>query len=129
MLPHLPPDTPVPDAPVSVRPLLIDAGRAAGHRVVLLSIEDWGAWADLRFARIAGAGAPPLTRRIPAAPDWQVWIDGTPAEIIDVAGRGERSFSNGEVRLRPAPRPLARLRVRARLTPDEAIDVEFDVPA
>lgn len=129
MLPHLPPDTSVPDAPVTVRPLLVDAGRAAGHHLVLLSIEDWGAWADLRFARIAGPGAPPLTRRIPAAQDWQVWVDGIAAEIIDVAGRGERSFSNGEVRVRPAPSAGARLRVRAALTPSEAIDVEFDVPA
>jgi len=33
------------------------------------------------------------------------------------------------VRLCPAPRAGARLRVRASLTPSEAIDVEFDVPA
>jgi hypothetical protein len=128
MLPHLPPGTPVPEHPVAVRPLLVEAGAAAGHRVVLLSLEDWGAWADLRFARLATPGASPLTRRMPAAPDWAVWVDGTPAEVIDVAGRGERAFSNGEVRFRPSPRPGAQLRVRALLAPGAGIDVTLDVP-
>jgi len=124
--PHLPPDVSAPERPVAVRPLVTDVGEAAGHRLVLLSIEDWGAWADLRFARIATEGAAPLARRIPLAVDWTITVDGAPAEVLDVAGRGDRSFSNGEVRIRPVPQPGSRLHVWARLAP--GADVEVDIP-
>jgi len=129
MRPHLPDDLSAPSAPVTVHALLVDAGEAAGHRLHLLSIEDWGAWADLRFARIATPGAPPLARRIPMATDWHVAIDGVRAEIIDVAGRGDRAFSNGEVRLRPAPPAGSTLHLRAELAPGAWIEAEFVVPS
>jgi hypothetical protein len=129
MLPHLPRDVTVPLLPVAVRPLIVELGEVVGHRLLLLSIEDWGMWADLRFARIATPGASPLARRIPLAADWQVWLDGEPAEVVDVAGRGERVFSNGELRIRPAPRPGSRMRLRARLSGEGTIDTELDVPA
>ena len=128
MQPHLPPGVTAPEHPRAVRPLLVDVGEAAGHRLVLLSIEDWGAWADLRFGRIATPGAAPLARRIPLATDWAIDIDGEPAEVVDVAGRGDRSFSNGEVRIRPAPGPGATLRLRARLAPDAEVGTELIVP-
>lgn len=128
MQPHLPPDVNAPAHPVAVRPLLIEVGEAAGHRLLLLSIEDWGAWADLRFGRLATAGAPPLARRIPLAADWRVLIDGEPVEIIDVAGRGDRAFSNGEVRIRPAPAPGSRMHLKAQLAPGATVEVELDVP-
>ena len=128
MQPHLPPGVSAPEHPRAVRPLLVEVGEAAGHRLLLLSIEDWGPWADLRFGRLATPGAPPLARRIPLATDWQVWIDGAPAEIVDVAGRGDRGFSNGEVRIRPAPAPGSRLRLRALLAAGAAVETEFDVP-
>lgn len=128
MRPHLPPGMSAPEHPVAVRPLLVPLGEAAGHRLVLLSIEDWGPWADLRFGRIADPGAAPLARRIPLATDWQVLIDGRPAEVLDVAGRGDRAFSNGEVRIRPAPTPGSRLQVSARLTPGATIGTELVVP-
>lgn len=95
---------------------------------MLLSVEDWGAWADLRFARIAAPGAAPLARRIPLANDWEVRIDDVPAEIIDAVGRGDRSFSNGEVRIRPAPVPGVPLTVRARLAPGAAVETTIVVP-
>ena len=117
-----------PERPHAVRPLLVDVGEAAGHRLVLLSIEDWGPWADLRFGRIATPGAAPLARRIPLATDWEVRIDGEPAEVLDVAGRGDRTFSNGEVRIRPAPGPGATLRLRARLAPDAEVETDLVVP-
>ena len=129
MLPHLPPGVSAPERPRAVLPLLVDAGVAAGHRLVLLAIEDWGPWADLRFGRIATEGAPPLARRIPLATDWEIAIDGVPAEILDVAGRGDRGFSNGEVRVRPAPQPGSTLRVLALLAPGAAVEVETVVPA
>jgi hypothetical protein len=126
--PHLPSDVTAPERPVAVRALITDVGVAAGHRLVLLSIEDWGPWADLRFGRIATPGAQPLARRIPLATDWSVSIDGQPAEILDVAGRGDRGFSNGEVRIRPSPQPGSRLRLRAQLAPGAEVDVEVEVP-
>ena len=128
MQPHLPPGVSAPERPVAVRPLLAEVGEAAGHRLLLLSIEDWGPWADLRFGRLATPGAAPLARRIPLATDWMVSIDGVPAEIVDVAGRGDRSFSNGEVRIRPAPSAGARLRVEAQLTPGATVATEIVVP-
>jgi len=129
MRPHLPEGIAVPAGPVAVRTLLVEAGEAAGHRLLLLSVEDWGAWADLRFARIATAGAPPLARRIPLATDWHIEVDGVSVEVLDVAGRGDRAFSNGEVRLRPAPPPGSTLRVHATLAPGASIDVELVIPA
>jgi hypothetical protein len=128
MQPHLPPGISAPERPVAVRPLLAEVGEAAGHRLVLLSIEDWGPWADLRFGRLATPGAAPLARRIPLATDWMVSIDGVPAEVVDVAGRGDRSFSNGEVRIRPAPSAGSLLRVEAQLAPGATVATEIVVP-
>jgi hypothetical protein len=101
--PHLPPDVPLPPQPLRVVPLLADLGEAGGHRLVLLSLEVWDGWADLRFARIDVGAERPLPRRVPPAASWQVTVDGGPAEVLDAVGRGDRTFSNGEVRLRPAP--------------------------
>jgi len=126
--PHLPPDVSAPLHPVAVHPLLVTAGDAAGHRMVLLSIEDWGGWADLRFGRIATAGAAPLARRIPLASDCEVSIDGVSADVFDVAGRGDRGFSNGEIRFRPAPAPGSTVRMRAQLAPGADVTAEFTVP-
>ncbi len=128
MRPHLPADVSAPDHPRAVRPLLVEVGEAAGHRLLLLSIEDWGPWADLRFGRLATPGAPPLARRIPLATDWEVLLDGHPAEVVDVAGRGDRAFSNGEVRIRPAPGPGTTLRLRATLAPGATVETEVIVP-
>lgn len=128
MPPHLPPGVEAPDRPRAVRPLLVEVGEAAGHRLLLLSIEDWGPWADLRFGRVATPGAPPLARRIPLATDWEVHLDGVPAEVVDVAGRGDRGFSNGEVRIVPSPAPGTRLRLRATLAPGATVEVELEVP-
>ena len=91
-------------------PLGVELGAAAGHRLVLLSLELWPDWADLRFARLE-AGGPPLARRVPAAPAWRVEADGRPLEVVEVVGRGDRAFSNGEARLVPAPHGAAELAV------------------
>jgi hypothetical protein len=128
MQPHLPPGVTVPVRPAVVRPLVVEIGVSAGHRLLLLSIEDWGSWADLRFGRVATPGAAPLARRIPLATDWQVWIDGRPAEVFDVAGRGDRSFSNGEVRVLPAPPAGSILRIETQLTPGTTVATEVQVP-
>jgi hypothetical protein len=77
---------------------------------VLLSIEDWGHGPTCASVGIAT----PVRHRSRAAsrspPTGRCGSTG-PAEVIDVAGRGDRSFSNGEVRIRPRTPPGSRLRV------------------
>ncbi|MEX0868065.1 MAG: hypothetical protein WD011_00190 [Nitriliruptoraceae bacterium] len=99
--PHLPDGVTV--AAVGVVPLDLDVGVRRGHQLRLLSLERWDGWADLRFARIDTGDGMRLTRRVPPADAWTVHIDGQPAHVYDTVGRGDRSFSNGEVRVVPSP--------------------------
>jgi len=115
--PHLPDDLSVPDAPVRVVPLTADLGVTAGQRLILLSLEVWPQWADLRFARIDVGAARPLPRRVPPVAAWTVTCDDEPLEVVDAVGRGDRNFSNGEVRLRPVPPAGATLHVRVEVVP------------
>jgi hypothetical protein len=114
--PHLPPDVPAGPSPQRVVPLGCDLGTAAGHRVHLLSLEVWPGFADLRFARVDEGDGLPLKRRVPPAAAWTVTVDGAPLEVWEAVGRGDRRFSNGEVRLRPAPPAGARLTVEVALS-------------
>ena len=100
-----------PPVPRRVDPLLADLGTVEGHRVVLLSLEVYDRWADLRFARIAEDPTRPLPRRVPAAEAWTVRADDSALAVVDAVGRGDRDFSNGEVRLAPPPAPGAVLDV------------------
>jgi hypothetical protein len=115
--PHLPPNVPLPPSPRRVVPLLADLGSAGGHRLVLLSLEVWDGWADLRFARIDEGADRPLPRRVPPAGAWSLTVGGRTVEVLDAVGRGDRTFSNGEVRFRPAPEEGAELHVRVEVTP------------
>lgn len=115
--PHLPSDVPMPPAPLGVLPLGVDLGAAAGHRVVLLSLELWTGWCDLRFARIDLGSERPLPRRVPPAEAWLVVADGQQIEVLDAVGRGDRAFSNGEVRLRPLPSGTTRLQIAVQVVP------------
>jgi hypothetical protein len=125
--PHLPPEVPLPPRPVRVVPLLEDLGTAAGHRVVLLSLEVWDGWADLRFARIDEGADRPLPRRVPPAGSWQVRAGDRALEVLDAVGRGDRAFSNGEVRLRPAPAPGETVHVRVEvLAGTPALETSFE---
>lgn len=92
-----------PPTPHRVVPLVTDLGTVAGHRLVLLSVEVYGTWSDLRFARIDVAGERPLPRRVPPSEAWQVTGPDGPIEVLDAVGRGDRAFSNGEVRLAASP--------------------------
>lgn len=85
--------------PHRIVPLLADMGTVAGHRLVLLSLEVYDGWTDLRFARIDVAAERPLPRRVPPPDAWSVQLDGDELEVLDAVGRGDRAFSNGEVRL------------------------------
>ncbi|WP_052666271.1 hypothetical protein [Nitriliruptor alkaliphilus] len=115
--PHLPPDVPTGARPERVVPLLHDLGEVAGHRLTLLSLEVWPGFADLRFARVSAGADRPLPRRVPPPGAWRIAVDGEPAEVWDAVGRGDRDFSNGEVRLRPAPQPGAEVHVSVDLLP------------
>lgn len=91
-----------PAVPRRVVPLLTEVGHVAGHRLVLLSLEVYDAWTDLRFARIDVGAERPLPRRVPPTEAWSVvGATGRVYVVEDAVGRGDRTFSNGEVRLRP----------------------------
>lgn len=113
--PHLPDDLHGPPRHRGVVPLGLDLGTVAGHRLVLLSLEVWTDWADLRFARIDVGAERPLPRRVPPLDAWRIAADGRALEVLDVVGRGDRSFSNGEVRMRPVPAGGATLSVEVDL--------------
>ena len=116
---HLPPEIALPPTPHGVVPLGIDLGSVAGQRVVLLSLEVWDGWADLRFARVDVGATTRLTRRIPPVEAWSVTADGEPLRILDAVGRGDRTFSNGEVRLVPSPALDATLEVSVEVVPGQ----------
>ncbi|HSK22666.1 MAG TPA: hypothetical protein VK906_05805 [Egicoccus sp.] len=115
--PHLPDGLGVPAAPVRVVPLTVDLGAVSGQKVVLLSLEVWPQWVDLRFARIDVGADRPLPRRVPPVDAWRVTSDGEPLEVLDAVGRGDRHFSNGEVRLAPVPAEGASLDVSVTVVP------------
>lgn len=112
---HLPGSAGRPPRPRGVVPLDLDLGVTAGQRIVLLSLERWDGWADLRFARIDVGADAPLPRRVPPVDAWSITADGEPLEVTDAVGRGDRAFSNGEVRLVPAPPAGAHLQVGVRV--------------
>jgi hypothetical protein len=127
--PHLPPELPRPVRAVRVLPLDLDLGVCAGHRLLVRSLEVWDGWADLRFARIDEGAPRPLPRRVPPVAAWEVRVDGDPLAVLDAVGRGDREFSNGEIRLHPAPAPGSRLELRVELVPGEpALVGSVDLP-
>lgn len=91
-----------PPTPQRVVEVVTDAGEVAGHRLVLLSLEIYDAWMDLRFARIDVGAERPLPRRVPAPEGWRVHGADGDYTVVDAVGRGDRGFSNGEVRIVPA---------------------------
>jgi len=116
--PHLPYDAPFPPVPGGVVAIGVELGTAAGHRLTLLSLERWQGWADLRFARVDIAGQQRLARRVPPKEAWTVRVDGEEIEVFDAVGRGDRWFSNGEVRIVPTPAVGARIDVEVELATD-----------
>ena len=127
---HLPHGAAMPPVPGGVVPLMTDLGTIAGQRLVLLSLEVWDGWADLRFARIDVGASVRLARRVPPAEAWSVTADGLRLEVVDAVGRGDRGFSNGEVRLVPPPPPGTTLEVTARVVPgSEPLRAAVPLPA
>lgn len=123
-------DQPWPPRPVRVIALDVDAGSIAGHRLWVRSVEDWGGWMDLRVARVDELGARPLPRRLPPPDAWRAWLDGEELTVADAVGRGDRRFSDGELRLRPGlPDGDCTLTVTAELLPGEVLRVDLRLPA
>lgn len=117
--------------PTRVVPLVTSLGATDGHHLVLVSIEDYGDWFDLRFARADLGATRPLPRRVPPADAWQLSdAAGTPYEVLDAVGRGDRRFSNGEARVRPGlPDDGTALTVVVRLRDDaDPLTGTVDVP-
>ncbi len=118
-----------PPRPVRVIPLDIDAGSVAGHRLWVRSVECWGGWMDVRVARVDEEGQRPRPRRLPPPDAWQAWLDDQPLTVADAVGRGDRRFSDGEVRLRPGlPAAGGTLTLHAELLPGELLRVVCVLP-
>lgn len=118
-------------SPRRVVPLMTELGMVAGHRFVLLSIEDWAGWFDLRFARIDTAGNQTLPRRIPPAHAWVIDdLTDRVYTVDDAVGRGDRHLSIGEVRVVPGlPDGATSLQVEARVLGNgPALRARVDVP-
>lgn len=117
-----------PPRPRRVVPVDADAGTVAGHRLWIRSIEDWGGWMDVRFARVDEEGVKPLPRRLPPPDAWRAWLDGEELEVADAVGRGDRRFSDGELRLRPGlPDRDCTLTVLAELLPGKLLRVDLRI--
>ncbi|HEV3013523.1 MAG TPA: hypothetical protein VG499_09630, partial [Actinomycetota bacterium] len=80
--------------------------REAGMRVVLISLEIWSGWLDLRFAMLPGSSS---GGRMQWLLDWQVDDDaGTTYEKAGMATGGGRQLHVTQLSFRPAPPEGAR---------------------
>jgi hypothetical protein len=91
---------------VRVVPVAREVHREAGMRVVLISLEIWSGWIDLRFARLPGSSS---GGRSQWPLDWQVDDDvGTTYEKAGMATGGGRLLHVTQLGFRPAPPEGAR---------------------
>jgi hypothetical protein len=86
---------------VRVVPVAREVHREAGMRVVLISLEIWSGWLDLRFAMLPGSSSGGRTQWLV---DWQVEDDaGTTYEKAGMATGGGRQLHVTQLGFRPAP--------------------------
>jgi hypothetical protein len=91
---------------VRVVPVAREVHREAGMRVVLISLEIWSGWLDLRFAMLPGSSS---AGRMQWLLDWQVSDDaGTAYEKAGMATGGGRQLHVTQLGFRPAPPEGAR---------------------
>jgi hypothetical protein len=91
---------------VRVVPLAREVHREAGWRVVLISLEIWSGWLDLRFALLPASSS---AGRQQLLVDWQVADDvGTNYEKTGLATGGGRLLLVSQVGFRPGPPEGAR---------------------
>jgi ClpA/ClpB-like protein len=93
---------------VRVVPLAREVFRSFGYRVVLISLEVWSSWLDLRYALLP-ADAPPGSTPGEIVLDWQVTDDaGTAYELSGLASSGARLLRVHQFSFMPAPPADAR---------------------
>jgi hypothetical protein len=88
---------------VRVVPLAREVHRGYGHRAVLISLEIWSGWLDVRFALLPEdpPAAPPVADVVLT---WQVADDlGTAYELTGLASSGGRRLRVHQLGFRPAP--------------------------
>ena len=91
---------------VRVVPVAREVHREAGMRVVLISLEIWSGWIDLRFAMLPGSSS---GGRMQWLLDWQVGDDaGTTYEKAGMATGGGQQLHVTQLGFRPAPPEGAR---------------------
>jgi hypothetical protein len=91
---------------VRVVPLAREVHREAGWRVVLISLEIWSGWLDLRFALLPGSSSAGVRQLLV---DWQVADDvGTSYERTGLATGGGPFLHVSQVGFRPGPPEAAR---------------------
>jgi hypothetical protein len=107
---------------IRVVPLAREVFRGSGHRVVLISLELWSGWLDLRLALLP-EDAPPGSMATDIALDWQVTDDaGTAYELCGLASSGVRLLRIQQFSFMPTPPTDAR---RLTLTATDADGVEL----
>jgi hypothetical protein len=91
---------------VRVVPVAREVHREAGMRVVLISLEIWSGWLDLRFAMLPGSSS---GGRLQWLLDWKVDDDaGTAYEKVGMATGGGQQLHVTQLGFRPAPPEGAR---------------------
>jgi hypothetical protein len=96
---------------VRVVPLAREVFRGSGLRVVLLSLEIWSGWLDLRYALLPVDPQGPQGAQLEVAVDldWRVSDDtGTTYELMGMATGGGRLLRIHQLGFRPAPPEAAR---------------------
>jgi Clp amino terminal domain, pathogenicity island component len=117
---------------VRVVPLGREVHTGQGLRIVLISLEIWSGWLDLRFALLPSPDAPEASWLAP--PDWRVGDDaGTTYEQTGMATSGGRLLHVTQLGFRPAPPEGIRVLTLTAVTNDEAatplVVVELDLVA
>jgi ClpA/ClpB-like protein len=93
---------------VRVVPLAREVFRVSGLRIVLISLELWSGWLDLRYALLPEE-APPGSTPPEIALDWRLADDvGTSYELSGVASSGARRLRVHQLSFMPAPAAEAR---------------------
>ncbi len=118
---------------VRVVPLAREVFRGYGYRVVLISLEVWSGWLDLRYALLP-ADAPPGSTPAELVLDWRVSDDAdTTYELCGLASSGARLLRVHQFSFMPAPPADAR---RLTLTAADAegtrltvVEIELAPPA
>jgi hypothetical protein len=116
---------------VRVVPVGREVYREAGMRIVLMSLEIWSGWFDLRFAMLPGSSS---SGRMQWLLDWQVADNaGTTYEKAGMATGGGRQLHVTQLGFRPAPPEGARTLILTLVDSDEASTpmavVEVDLAA